>query len=226
MERHFDREVTKLKQELLALSGKVEKSVLLACQAFQEKDIELCRTVVRMDEEIDQAEVNLEENCLKILALHQPVAKDLRMVVAALKINSDMERIADLAVNFAARSKYILKNSEFNDYLDYTEMSGIVRSMLKDSIDSLVELDLELAKKVWKRDEEVDSLHKSNYQTIYKKIAENQMSAEMYVNQISLSRYLERIADFATNIAEDVIYLINGEIVRHQAERFLDEVPD
>lgn len=226
METHFDREIAQLKKDLLSLCGKVEKSVLLACQAYQEKDIELCRKVVRMDEEIDQAEVNLEESCLKILALHQPVAKDLRMVVAALKINSDLERIADLAVNFAARSKYILKQSEFTDHLDYTEMSGIVRLMLKNSIDSLVELDLDLAKKVWNTDEQVDGIHKANYKKIYQKISESGQDAEMYINQVSLSRYLERIADFATNIAEDVIYLISGEIVRHKAEKFLVDLAD
>lgn len=226
MVTHFDREITTLKDELLALGGKVEQSVLLATKAFQKKDIEMCRQVINLDNEIDDAEVVLEENCLKILALHQPVAKDLRLIVAALKINSDLERIADLAVNFAARTKYILKNKSFDDYIEYEEMSSVVRKMLKDAIDSLVQLDLEKAKAVWMEDSVVDTMHKANYKLIYSKVGASPELAEMYINQISLSRYLERIADFATNIAEDVIYLISGEIVRHQSEKFLNEVPD
>lgn len=226
METHFDREINQLKQELLDICAKTEQSVLHACSAFQTKDIELCRKVIRSDEEIDRDEVELEENCLKILALHQPVARDLRMVVATLKMNSDLERIADLAVNFAARSKFILKRSGFSDHRDFSEMSFVVRDMLRNSIDSLVDLDLQKAKYVWEEDEKVDDMHKENYQWIYDKIAKNPEQAEMYINQLSLSRYLERIADFATNIAEDVIYLISGEIVRHNVSKFLGDVPE
>lgn len=223
MSLHFERELIKLREDLLDLSARVEEVLVLAIRCFENKDLDLARKVVKMDEDIDQREVAIEESCLKILALHQPVAIDLRIVVASLKINSDLERIADLAVNFARRTKHLIKKTDFSESLPLEPMANLVRKMLKEAIDSLLKLDAAKAIGVWEADNEVDDMHKSFYKMVYAKIRENPEQVEMYINQLSLSRYLERVGDFATNIAEDVVYLIDGNIIRHRTEQFLED---
>jgi phosphate transport system protein len=161
-------------------------------------------------------EVEIEEDCLKILALHQPVAVDLRFIVAVLKMNSDLERIGDFSVNIAQSAEYFCHHMSSETLFDLPHMSKKVLNMLRLSIDSLVNMDTEDARNVLEADDEIDDINRNMYRQVQEQIREHPSDAECLIRMLSVSRYLERIADHTTNIAEDVIYMISGEIVRHQ----------
>lgn len=215
---HLQKELERLKKTLLQLSALVEESVQKAVKSVHDRDAVLAEKVVKMDKEIDQMEIEVEEECLKILALHQPVAIDLRFIVAILKLNNDLERIGDLAVNIAERSLYELSQYKTWDIpFDFNEMESKVQSMLKRALDALVEKNVKLARQVCIDDQEVDNLHKETIDGVRAYIQKNPELFDRLLPLLSVSRQLERIADHATNIAEDVIYMIKGEIVRHGA---------
>jgi phosphate transport system protein len=218
MTKHFERELDGLKKELLELSAAVEESVVKSIQSLKDRDETLAREVIDNDDAVDNAEVALEEQCLKILALHQPVAGDLRFIVATLKINNELERVADLAVNIAERSLVIGRQKVIDAPFDFIHMAQKSRSMLTRAIDSIIRLDTVLAHEVCEADDEVDELNRDVYTQVYRLINEHPENAEILINYISVSRHLERIADYATNIAEDVIYLVEGKIIRHQPD--------
>lgn len=213
---HFQKEIEKLKKKILSLSAIVEDSVYKAVKSVIERDKDLADEVIAADQEIDDIEVEVEEDCLKILALHQPVAIDLRFIIAVLKINSDLERIGDLAVNVASRSKALADMPEVPIFFDIERMADITQKMLKKSLDSLVNLDSKMADEVGKDDNMVDKMHRDCYRLIKEKVTNNKTEFDALLHMLAVSRHLERIADHATNIAEDVIYMVNGEIVRHQ----------
>lgn len=214
MKKHLQRELEKLKKDILNLGTIVEERVRMAIKSLEMADGELAKQVIKNDYEIDELEVEVEENCLKILALHQPVAVDLRFLNAVIKINNDLERIGDEAVNIAKRVK---KNAKIDVdiHFEFTQFAEKVAIMLKHSLDSLVNLDIDLAFKVIMLDDEVDEIHGNNYSLIEKEIKKQPEQARFLINLLMISRHLERIGDHATNIAEDVIYMIEGEIVRH-----------
>lgn len=216
MSHHLQREIEKLKKYILALSALVEESLHKAIKSLLERDEKLARQVIKGDEDIDQMEVDVEEECLKILALHQPVAIDLRFIVAILKINNDLERIGDLAVNIAKRAVFLSTKESVGIEFDFPRMVEIAKSMLKQSIDALVNMDTALANKVCASDDEIDSLNREMYRQIQDAIRKYPERMECLVNLLTVSRHLERIADHATNIAEDVIYMVEGEIIRHK----------
>ncbi len=218
MTKHFERELDWLKKELLELSALVEENVVKSIQSLKNRDEVLAREVINGDDVVDHSEVALEEQCLKILALHQPVAGDLRFIISTLKINNELERIADLAVNIAERSLVIMRQKVIDAPFDFTHMSQKSRFMLARSIESLIKMDITLAHEVCQADDEVDELNREVYQRVYKLIKEQPDNVEILINYISVSRHLERIADYATNIAEDVIYLVEGKIIRHQPD--------
>lgn len=218
MTKHFERELEWLKKELLELSALVEENVVKSIQSLKNRDEVLAREVINSDDVVDHSEVALEEQCLKILALHQPVAGDLRFIISALKINNELARIADLAVNIAERSLVIMRQKVIDAPFDYTHMSQKSRFMLARSIESLIKMDKNLAHEVCQADDEVDELNRQVYQRVYQLIKEQPDNVEILINYISVSRHLERIADYATNIAEDVIYLVEGKIIRHQPD--------
>jgi phosphate transport system protein len=211
----MQRELEKLKKMILALSAVVEETVQQALLSLERMDVALARQVTGGDEAIDQMEVDLEEECLKILALHQPVAIDLRFIVSVLKINNDLERIADLAVNVAERTIGLDQVGRIVPPFDTVEMGRKVQAMLKKALDALVNLDDAVAREACTLDDAVDAIHKRNYTLIKDRIRSNPEQLDALVQYLSVSRHLERIADLATNIAEDVIYMIEGEIVRH-----------
>jgi len=216
MAKHFDRELEKLKKRILSLGAMVEERVYLAIKAIESRDPDLAEKIIRLDHEIDETEVEVEEECLKILALYQPVAIDLRFIVAVIKINNDLERIGDEAVNIAERIQSIAKYPNISFHFDYTEMAEIAAAMLKQSLDALVNLDIDTAFRVLTLDDEVDDIQGSAYSQIKQAMREKNPKEMTYlINLYLISRHLERIADHATNIAEEVIYLIEGEIVRH-----------
>ncbi len=220
MAEHLQREIDNLKKQILSLGGRVEEAVREATASLDERDENMARQVIDKDLEIDQQEVNVEEECLKILALHQPVAIDLRFIIAVLKINNDLERIGDLAVNIAERSLYLSTVAMPDISFDFVGMSQKAQTMLKNSLDALVNLNAEAAQKVGAADDVIDALNRDMYLKVQKAIIKNPDQIEALIHMLSISRHLERIADHATNIAEDVTYMVNGQIVRHRTEEY------
>lgn len=216
MSAHLATAIEALKGRILALSNIVEESVHLAVRAVLERGRTLSAEVILRDTEIDSREVEIEEECLKLLALHQPVAADLRFIVAALKMNNDLERIGDLATNIAARAASLAELPLITMPFDLERLSDRTKQMLRMSIDSLVRVDADLAQRVCLADSKVDELHREGYQEIIKKAQRQPQQVEALLLYLAVSRNLERIADLATNIAEDVIYMIDGKIIRHR----------
>jgi len=212
---HLEREIEALKKKILTLSAFVEENVRTAVNAVEERDADLATKVIDDDLMIDRMEVEVEEDCLKILALYQPVAIDLRFVIAVIKINNDLERIGDLAVNIAERAVYLAGQTRTGIPFDFADMSAKTQAMLKGSLDALVNMDASLARDVCASDDEVDDIHRQMYSQIEESIRRDPDRAEALIDLLGVSHNLERIADLATNIAEDVIYMIHGEIIRH-----------
>lgn len=218
MSKHLQKAIEKLIKRLVAMSARVEENVGMALKALENRNEELARKVIEVDEEIDTEEIEIEEESLKILALYQPVAIDLRYIVAALKINNDLERIGDLAMAIAKHVLRILSQPQSSHRFDLETLFKRVSNMLKKSLDSIVNLNSDLAVEVLKADDEVDKLNKEFEQIVLDRVKEDPGNIYGLLQYIYISRRLERIADHATNIAEDVIYLVRGEIVRHGEE--------
>jgi len=217
MTKHFERQIEKLKDMVLQLGARVEESVELAIRAIAHRDPELAREVIDGDQRIDALEVDVEEECLHTLALFQPLAADLRFVVSVVKINNDLERIADLAANLAEQAIYIVEQPLVDDApFDMDEESRRVRSMVKQSLDALVKKDPQIAEEVRHADRRVDAIHRAMYRKVKKAIREKPEDVEGLIAYLNISRHLERIADHAVNIADDVIYMVSGEIQRHE----------
>lgn len=210
----FHREMDLLKKRFLTLGALVEDRVQKACRVIQTRDPDLAENIINSDWEIDEMEIEIEEECLKVLALHQPVARDLRLLIAIIKINNELERIADIAVNISKRIQTINKYSTLAFTIDYSEMSAKVLAMLKMCLDALVSENADLARQVFLDDDEVDEMRNQVYHTVVNKMNNEPGHAACLLNLYLLSRHLERIGDRATNIAEEVIYLVEGEIVR------------
>jgi len=217
---HLQREIENLKRDILTLGAITENSVREATRAIKQRDEALARSVIAKDANLDQMEVEIEESCLKILALHQPVAIDLRFIIAVLKINNDLERVGDLAVNIAERALFLATGVEIDVEFDFTKMAVKTQAMLKKSLDALVNLDARLAREVCASDDEVDAMNKQMYLMAQDGMRKYPDQVELLIHLLSVSRHLERIADHATNIAEDVVYMIEGEIVRHRTEEY------
>jgi phosphate transport system protein len=219
MARTLEIEIEALKRKILSICAVVEENVRDAIKALVLRDTALATKVIDTDEEIDAMEVVLEEECLKTLALYQPVAKDLRFIIAVFNINNDLERIGDLAVNIAERAMSLAACTKIDIPFDYTSMAEKVLAMVKKSLDSLVEMDPELARLVCEEDDEVDVINRKAYSQVQERIRQYPERVDCLIQFPAISSELERIADHATNIAEEVIYLSKGEIVRHKIER-------
>ncbi len=219
MIRHLQREIENIKSKLLSLCSLVEKNVTLAQRSVAEQDAIMAQSVMNADTAIDEMEVELEEDCLKTLALYQPVAVDLRTLIAVLKINNDLERIGDLAVNVAERACYLSTCPHaLPAAFDFDSMTDKVRAMLKAAVDAFVEGNTTAAQAVCKADDEVDAINKAMYKSVETLLRRPHAEVSALIHLLSVSRDLERIADHATNIAEDVIYMRTGEIIRHHVE--------
>jgi len=220
MTMHLQREIEKLKKMILSLSAVVEESVEKAVRSISERDENLAVQVIESDRQIDKTEVEVEEECLKILALHQPVAIDLRYVIAVIKVNSDLERIGDLAVNIAEQAAYLATQESVEIPFDFGGMSDKARSMLRRSLDALVDMNADQAREVCVADNEVDAINREMYGQVQDGIRKRQDKMASLIRLLEVSRNLERIADHATNIAEDVVYMVDGQIMRHKTEDF------
>lgn len=212
------RALEKLKIMLRELADHTEEQVRKAITAFQNRDQIAAGQVIAFDEEIDSMEIDLEEECLKILSLYQPVALDLRFVVSVLKINNDLERIGDLAGSIAERAKSLPQQGLPKVNMEYESMAENVLSMLRDAIHAFMESNPELARSVCSRDVAVNKVHRENYKVVADAVSRNPQSAAQIISLLSVSRYLERIGDLATNIAEDAVYMVEGQIIRHSVK--------
>ncbi|MCK4683410.1 MAG: phosphate signaling complex protein PhoU [Pirellulales bacterium] len=216
MARHIEHQIAQLKNSILQFGTIVEESISRSNTALFKQDVELAQKVIADDTEIDRLEVELEEECLKVLALYQPVAADLRFVVAVLKINNDLERIGDLASNIAKTVSQLTITGPLELPEEISSMAKQVEEMVKNSLDAVVKADPDLARQVRKEDDIVDAGRHTVRKLVMQQIKKDPEKVEGLLQINSISKHLERIADMATNIAEDVIYMVEGEIVRHR----------
>jgi phosphate transport system protein len=218
MSLHLFRQIDTLKQKILSVGSQVEEAIARAVSALVNRDRALAASVIEADSEIDQLEVEVEEECLKTLALYQPVAADLRFVIAVLKINNDLERIGDLATNIAKRAALLAEFERTPLTGELRQMATKAQRMVKESLDALVGHDAKLAREVREHDDEVDALRRYFRDRTRELTIQEPEKIEVWTCINSVSRHLERVADMATSIAEEVIYMIEGAIVRHRPE--------
>ncbi len=219
MSKHLKRDLEGLEKRLLFLAGQAEETVRRSMLALLDRRTDLAEHVIEGDSEIDRREVELEEECLKALALHQPVATDLRFIAACLKINSDLERIADLAVNIAERALSLFSRPQslavpprFRDFMDSAAR------MVRESIDAFVRGDARAARSICMKDDQIDQANREIISELLEKMHLDPSCIDQALELVSVSKNIERIADHATNIAEDVVYLVEGDIIRHRQE--------
>ncbi|MBI4567400.1 MAG: phosphate signaling complex protein PhoU [Planctomycetes bacterium] len=215
MTTHLRRDIEHLERELLLVGSLVEEAINKAIRALVDRRLDLCEQVIRGDDVIDRKEVEVEEECLKILALHQPMAFDLRFLVVVLKVNNDLERMADLAVNIAERVSSLARTPPLPVALDFATMVDTVQQMVRGSLDALVRQDPALARHIIDQDDVVDDCNRQMFAILQKTMRERPDLIEPAVHTLSASRNLERIADLATNLAEDVVFMVEGEVIRH-----------
>ncbi|MFH1904880.1 MAG: phosphate signaling complex protein PhoU [bacterium] len=221
MKRHFDDELEELNNQLLRMGAFVEESISRSVKALVERKADLAEEVIKSDEAIDMLEMEIDELCLKLLALHQPAAVDLRFITSAMKINNDLERIGDQAVNIAERTHEIIKQPLLKPLIDIPRMATLAQKMVKDSIDALVNKDEALARDVCKRDKKVDILNDQVFRELLTYMMQDTKTITRAVELVLVARHLERIADHATNIAEDIIYVVQAKVVRHHPENLV-----
>jgi phosphate transport system protein len=218
MLKHLQKDIDSLKTKIITMGSEIEDRLYKSSLAMINRDERLVNEVIQSDNQIDKMEVDIEEHCLKILALYQPVAIDLRFIIAVLKINNELERVGDIAVNIAERAAVLCKRKDFKIPYNVTAMATKVESMLTRSIDALVNMDVSLAHQIRAEDDEVDEYNRDMYTRVRDMILQSPEDIDCMMHAVSAGRHLERVADHACNIAEDVIYLVDAEIVRHTPE--------
>jgi phosphate transport system protein len=216
MSKHLQRDLDNLQRDILAMAGLVELTIHKAIRALTERDVDMAREVISGESQIDDEENHIDEECLKMLALHQPVAVDLRRITAAMMIIVDLERMGDLAEEIAERALQLARPPFFPVPETLQRMTDLTTTMVRQSLDSFVNLDVHLARLVYRLDDEVDRYCAEIIQELVKVMKTSPELIEAGLSLFSATRHLERIADHATNIAEDVLYLVEGEIVRHR----------
>ena len=215
MPRHFHEELDALKQTLLLMSALVEDQIRRVMQALVERDDALAQTVIDRDREVNAYDVEIDEKCIEMLALYQPAAGDLRFITTTMKIVTDLERIGDQAVNIAQRALELSREPQLKPYIDLPRMAERAQRMVKDSLDAFVARDAALARRVCADDDAVDALKEQIFRELLTYMMEDPKTIPRAIRLIFISRFLERVADHATNIAEMVVYLVESKIVRH-----------
>jgi len=217
MERHIDQELKSLNQDISKMGGFAEEAIYKSVEALKSRDGKLAESVIENDNNIDKLELAIDEKCIDLIARYQPMAKDLRFITTGMKINAELERIADLAVDIAQRTLELVDKPLLKPLVDIPKLTSVAQNMVKMSIDSFIKSDIELAKKVLLSDPEAN-----NFRDIIQKeliedyMAKDSSTAPRAVQLLLIARFLERICDHATNIAEDVIYMVQAEVVKHQ----------
>ena len=214
-DRHFEDELQTLQQLLLRMGGLVEQQISLAIEALVDRDSDLAHDVIERDREVNQLDILIDEECLKLIALHQPAAGDLRLVTTALKINTDLERIGDMAVNISQRVLELNEEAQLKPYIDIPRMAKEAQGMVRTSLDAFMQRNTELARGVIDRDDVVDALANQVYRELLSYMAEDPRTIGRATRVLLVSKYLERMADHATNIAEMVVFFVRGKDVRH-----------
>ena len=217
MTAHFLNDLDHTYKDLLSMGGMVEDAIRKATSALVDRRAELVDVVIEGDKRIDASENNIEEHCLHMLALHQPVAKDLRIILTVMKVNNELERIGDHAKNIAEAADFLCKHEPITIYQELIQMSETTLEMLKDSLDALLKQDKDLAQAVRDRDDEVDAVYVSMMKHISADMEQYPQMVQRGLRAIAAARNLERVADIATNICKDVQFLVNGEIIRHSS---------
>ena len=215
MKRHFDEELRELKKKILEMDSLVEAAIDYSIKALADRKEELILEVIKKEEGINKIHLEIDEICLRLIALRQPMAADLRFIAAALRINSELERMGDLAVNITDATSELLKEPPLKPLMDIPKMSSLSRQMTKDALDAFINRDVELAKNVISRDDEVDDLKDRLFRELLTYMMSDPKAIKRALELILVSRHLERIGDHATNIAEDVVFIVLGEDIRH-----------
>jgi phosphate transport system protein len=215
--RHFQDELEALQARLLEMGGLAEERVRASVQGLVARDIAVTEATMRGDEPINRLHVEVDDRCFRLLALYQPMATDLRAIVAAVKINSDLERVGDLAVNIAEAAKRYVTHPPVKQLIDIPRMGDIAQTMLRDALDAYVKRDVALARAVLKCDDELDALKSQVFRELLTYMLQDTSTIEPALDLILVSRHLERIGDHATNVAEDVIFMVSAKDVRHHA---------
>lgn len=223
METHFQQELNKLKENLLKMAGLAEQAISNAVEALVQRNTSLAEKTIKEDEKINQMEILIDEWCLKLLALHQPMAADLRFITSAMRINIELERIGDLAVNIAERVISLNQEPHLKPYIDIPRMAKITQSMVKDVLDAFVNGDTNLARAVCERDDQVDALNDQVFRELLTYMMADPKTITRAVHLIIVSRCLERIADHTTNIAEGVIFMVKALVIKHHADAKAEE---
>ncbi len=221
MERQFEIQIDKLKKKILKMCSLVDEQVEYAVRAIESDDDELINTVIERDNKVDKYDVKIDKICQKIIALNQPVAMDLRLIMSALTINTNLERIGDIAVNLVENYKFLRGKRELIKRTKFPEMSKIAREMLRNSIDSFIQNDPKLAQKVIQTDPIIDSYNIDNHNIIIDIMKEDMSNIEAGVALIVISRLFERLGDHATNISEDVFFIVEAQMIKHKYEKYL-----
>ncbi len=219
MERHRDQVLTEIRDDMLRMGGMVEEMIDFANTALVQRDDDLVERVIEMDPEIDTLEKRIDEQCLEILARHQPMASDLRFLVAVMKMTNDLERMGDSAVNIVQAVRVVNQEPPLKPYIDLPRMADWTRDMVHDSLDAFVERDSALARKVIARDDRIDELYRQLFRELVTFMIENPKNVSRSLHLLLIARNLERIADHATNVSEDVIYYVEGRDIRHSGDQ-------
>jgi phosphate transport system protein len=218
METHFQQELQKLKEALLKMAALVEEAISTAVQSLVKRDSDLAKKTFEGEDQINRMEIDIEDTCLKLLALRQPMAADLRFITSAMKIITDLERMGDQAVNIAERAISLNQEPQLKPYIDIPKIAEIAQSMVKDVLDAFVNSDSKLARSVCERDDMVDGLNDQVFRELLTFMMSDPQTITRAVHLMIVCRCLERIADHATNIAEDVIFLVDARVIKHHAD--------
>jgi phosphate transport system protein len=217
-DKRYEEELKKLREEILYMGGMVEDQIQKAIKSLVDRDSILAEVIIERDHEVNRLDVNIDDICVRLLALHQPAGRDLRFITTGLKITTDLERIGDMAVNICERALELNLEPQLKPYIDIPRMARVAQRMIRESLDAFVREDTELALKVCKDDEEVDQLNSQIFREVVTFMIDDSGTINRAIKISSISKYLERIADHATNIAEMVIFMVKGKSIRHLKE--------
>lgn len=217
-DKRYEEELKRLREEILYMGGLVEDQIQKAVKSLVDRDSELAQIIIERDHEVNRLDVEIDDLCIRLLALHQPAGKDLRFITTGLKITTDLERIGDMSVNLCERALELNQEPQLKPYIDIPRMARIAQRMIRESLDAFVREDTDLALKVCKDDEEIDQLNSQIFREVISFMIEDPHTINRAMKISSISKYLERMADHATNIAEMVIFMVKGKSIRHMKE--------
>ena len=217
-DKKYEEELKKLREEILYMGGLVEDQIQKAVKSLVDRDSEMAQIIIERDHEVNRLDVEIDDLCIRLLALHQPAGKDLRFITTGLKVTTDLERIGDMSVNLCERALELNQEPQLKPYIDIPRMARIAQRMIRESLDAFVREDTDLALKVCKEDEEIDQLNSQIFREVISFMIEDPHTINRAMKISSISKYLERMADHATNIAEMVIFMAKGKSIRHMKE--------